>query len=115
MRKNSKTKSRRRPNIHPGEILLEELLVPMKLTPYALALAQACGVPRRRIERLAHYFGTLADSEWGCRRRTVGRVSRRRNAPTDESGGLRCANLPLRAFPLILPFDYRITVLDAVG
>ena len=38
------------PPIHPGEVLREEFLVPMKLTPYAVA--QACGVPRTRIERL---------------------------------------------------------------
>ena len=37
--------------IHPGEILREEFLLPMELTPYAVA--QACGVPRTRIERLA--------------------------------------------------------------
>src|SRR5947209_12590919 len=48
----SRNKSRRRlPNIHPGEVLREEFLAPMKLSPYALA--QACGVPRTRIERLA--------------------------------------------------------------
>jgi addiction module HigA family antidote len=44
-------KSKRLPPIHPGEVLREEFLVPMKLSPYALA--QACGVPRTRIERLA--------------------------------------------------------------
>jgi addiction module HigA family antidote len=71
----SRNKSRRRlPNIHPGEVLREELLVPMKLSPYALA--QACGVPRTRIERLAReetpvtadtalrlarYFGSTAE------------------------------------------------------
>jgi addiction module HigA family antidote len=32
-------------------VLREEFLLPMKLTPYAVA--QACGVPRTRIERLA--------------------------------------------------------------
>ena len=37
--------------IHPGEILREDFLTPMKLTPYAVA--RACGVPRTRIERLA--------------------------------------------------------------
>jgi addiction module HigA family antidote len=37
--------------VHPGEILREEFLLPMELTPYAVA--QACGVPRTRIERLA--------------------------------------------------------------
>jgi antitoxin HigA-1 len=39
------------PPIHPGEVLREEFLAPMKLTPYAVA--RACGVPRTRIERLA--------------------------------------------------------------
>ena len=43
--------AKRLPPIHPGEILREEFLVPLSLTPYALA--QACGVPRTRIERLA--------------------------------------------------------------
>ena len=37
--------------VHPGEILREESLVPLNLTPYALA--KAVGVPRTRIERLA--------------------------------------------------------------
>jgi antitoxin HigA-1 len=37
--------------VHPGEVLREELLKPMKLTAYAVA--HACGVPRTRIERLA--------------------------------------------------------------
>ena len=65
--------SKRLPPIHPGEVLREEFLVPMQLSPYALA--QACGVPRTRIERLtreetpvsadtalrlARYFGTTA-------------------------------------------------------
>ncbi|WP_022723912.1 HigA family addiction module antitoxin [Rhodopseudomonas sp. B29] len=39
------------PPVHPGEILREEFLIPMELTPYAVA--SACGVPRTRIERLA--------------------------------------------------------------
>lgn len=62
------------PPIHPGEILREEFLVPMGLTPYALA--KALGVPRTRIERvvreeqpitsdtalrLARYFGTSVE------------------------------------------------------
>jgi len=66
--------ARRLPPIHPGEVLREEFLVPLKLTPYAIA--QACGVPRTRIERLAReetpvtadtalrlarYFGTTAE------------------------------------------------------
>ena len=39
------------PPIHPGEILREEFLVPLKLTPYAVAAA--LHVPRTRIERIA--------------------------------------------------------------
>jgi antitoxin HigA-1 len=57
--------------VHPGEVLREDFLIPMKLS--ALAVARACGVPRTRIERisreqtpvtadtalrLARYFGT---------------------------------------------------------
>jgi addiction module HigA family antidote len=37
--------------VHPGEVLREEFLKPLKLTPYAVAAA--LGVPRTRIERLA--------------------------------------------------------------
>jgi addiction module HigA family antidote len=59
--------------VHPGEILREEFLRPMDLSPYAVA--RAIGVPRTRIERLAReetpitadtalrlakYFGTTA-------------------------------------------------------
>ena len=61
------------PPVHPGEVLREEFLRPMQLTPYAVA--KAIGVPRTRIERLARedtpltadtalrlsrYFGTSA-------------------------------------------------------
>jgi antitoxin HigA-1 len=61
------------PPVHPGEVLREEFLGPMRLTPYAIA--KAIGVPRTRIERLApeetpitadtalrlsRYFGTTA-------------------------------------------------------
>jgi addiction module HigA family antidote len=66
-------KSKQLPPVHPGEVLREDFLKPMRLTPYAVA--QACGVPRTRIERLtreatpvtadtalrlARYFGTTA-------------------------------------------------------
>jgi antitoxin HigA-1 len=37
--------------VHPGEILRDEFLAPMKLTPYSVAAK--LGVPRTRIERLA--------------------------------------------------------------
>ena len=39
------------PPLHPGEVLREEFLVPLKMS--AGALAKACGVPRTRIERIA--------------------------------------------------------------
>ena len=62
---------RKLPNIHLGEVLLEEFLTPMSISQNALA--RAIGVPPRRINeivlgkraitadtalRLAHYFGT---------------------------------------------------------
>ncbi len=39
------------PAVHPGEVLREEFLAPLGLTPYAVA--RNCHVPRTRIERLA--------------------------------------------------------------
>ena len=60
--------------VHPGEILREEFLLPMAMSPYALA--KALHVPRTRIERLvreetpvtpdtalrlARYLGTTAE------------------------------------------------------
>jgi antitoxin HigA-1 len=36
--------------VHPGEILREEFLAPLGMSAYALA--EACHVPRTRIERL---------------------------------------------------------------
>jgi addiction module HigA family antidote len=38
------------PPVHPGEVLREEFLVPMKLSAYLVA--KVCDVPRTRIERL---------------------------------------------------------------
>ena len=49
------------PPLHPGEVLREEFLVPLKMS--AGALAKACGVPRTRIERLAaEHIGITADT-----------------------------------------------------
>jgi addiction module HigA family antidote len=60
--------------VHPGEILREEFLLPLDLSPYTLA--KSLHVPRTRIERLvreetsvtpdtalrlARYFGTTAE------------------------------------------------------
>ena len=49
------------PPLHPGEVLREEFLVPLKMSPGALA--KTCGVPRTRIERLAgEKIGVTADT-----------------------------------------------------
>jgi addiction module HigA family antidote len=49
------------PPLHPGEVLREEFLVPLKLTPYAVS--KACGVPRTRIERIVREeLGITADT-----------------------------------------------------
>jgi addiction module HigA family antidote len=44
--------SKKLPAVHPGEVLREEFLVPMKLSPYAVA--RVVDVPRTRIERLVN-------------------------------------------------------------
>jgi antitoxin HigA-1 len=43
-------KTKTLPNIHPGEILLEEFLLPMNVSPNASA--RATGVPPRRINEI---------------------------------------------------------------
>ena len=49
------------PPMHPGEMLREEFLEPMGLTPYRVA--KACGVPRTRIERIVREeLGISADT-----------------------------------------------------
>src|SRR5436190_20102877 len=68
-----KIMGKRLPPVHPGEVLRQDFLIPMKLSAYAVA--KAVGVPRTRIERLvreetpvtadtalrlARYFGTTA-------------------------------------------------------
>jgi antitoxin HigA-1 len=93
------------PPVHPGEVLREEFLRPMSLSPYMVA--RALGVPRTRIERLANeqtsvtadtalrlarYFGTTpafwmgmqaqydlerAEDELGAR---LGKIARAREA-----------------------------------
>ena len=47
--------------MHPGEVLREEFLVPLKMS--AGALAKACGLPRTRVERIAsEQTGITADT-----------------------------------------------------
>ena len=79
--------NRMRP-IHPGEILREEFLVPLEMTPHALAVA--LHVPASRINdivlsrralsadtaaRLGRYFGTSAEFwlnlQTACELRTI--------------------------------------------
>ena len=49
------------PPMHPGEMLREEFLKPLGLSPYRVAMA--CGVPRTRIERIAREeLGITADT-----------------------------------------------------
>jgi addiction module HigA family antidote len=53
--------TRKLPPLHPGEILREEFLIPLRMS--AGALAKVCGVPRTRIERLANEeTGITADT-----------------------------------------------------
>ncbi len=40
------------PPIHPGEVLVEEYLSPLALSPHRLAMA--IGVPQRRINKIVH-------------------------------------------------------------
>ena len=56
-----RSRSKRLPPLHPGEFLREEFLLPLDLSPGALA--KACGVPRTRIERLSNEeTGVTADT-----------------------------------------------------
>jgi antitoxin HigA-1 len=76
------SKKRQLPPIHPGEILREEFLAPLGMSPYGLAAELR--VPRTRIERLAReetavtpdtalrlarYFGTTPEFWLGIQSR----------------------------------------------
>ena len=57
----AKNAPKKLPPLHPGEILREEFLVPLCLSPGALA--KAMGVPRTRVERIAaETTGVTADT-----------------------------------------------------
>lgn len=52
---------KKHPPMHPGEVLREEFLIPLGMSPGALA--KVCGVPRTRIERIAtEETGVTADT-----------------------------------------------------
>jgi addiction module HigA family antidote len=56
-----RSKAKRAPPMHPGEVLREEFLVPLGLS--AGALAKAMAVPRTRVERIAaESIGITADT-----------------------------------------------------
>jgi len=56
-----KNRIKKLPPLHPGEVLREEFLVPLALSPGALA--KAMGVPRTRVERIAaETSGITADT-----------------------------------------------------
>jgi hypothetical protein len=48
--RSAQSMAKKLPPVHPGEVLREEFLIPMKLSAYSVA--KACGVPHTRIERL---------------------------------------------------------------
>ena len=83
-------KTNKLPPIHPGEILREEFMKPLRLSQNALA--RALGVPPRRINeivqenrgitadtalRLAYYFGTTAEMWTGLQADYDLRLARR--------------------------------------
>ena len=70
--------------IHPGEILREEVLAPLDMTPYALA--KACHVPRTRFERLG---GVDHDQLAPCSSYEVRRKSLARPASLKDRLGVR--------------------------
>ena len=50
-------------NIHPGEILLEEFLIPLKVTAYRLS--KEVGIPQTRVsEIIKGNRGISADTAW---------------------------------------------------
>jgi antitoxin HigA-1 len=84
--------------VHPGEILREEFLAPLGMTPYALAAA--CRVPRTRFERLANerakvspdtalrlarYFGTTPEFWLAIQAHYDVETARRMNAKDIEA------------------------------
>ncbi len=57
----AKKPGKKLPPLHPGEVLREEFLVPLGLSPGALA--KAMGAPRTRVERIAaESSGITADT-----------------------------------------------------
>ena len=105
------------PPLHPGEVLREEFLVPLELSPGAL---EAMGVPRTRIERIAAEFdgitadtalrlgkalGTSAQLGSTCKTTTTCKWPSKRSASSLlKSGGL-LAGLPLNSDPITVELN----------
>jgi addiction module HigA family antidote len=76
-----KTMAKTLPPMHPGEVLREEFLVPMNLSPYALA--KICDVPRTRIEgSRGRKSALLPTPRSGSQRLSVRRPDSRLNLQT---------------------------------
>jgi addiction module HigA family antidote len=45
------------PNIHPGEVLMEEFLIPMEITSYRLA--KEIGIPQTRVSEITKGRGRI--------------------------------------------------------
>jgi addiction module HigA family antidote len=83
--------ARKLPPVHPGEILREEFLVSLKLTPYAVAAA--LNVPRTRIERIAREEKPVT-ADTALR---LGKFFRTGCVLDEHSGALRSRNSRRRA------------------
>jgi addiction module HigA family antidote len=104
------------PAIHPGEVLREDFLVPLRLSP--LAIARIVGVPRTRIEqlvkeqtaitadtalRLAKVFGTTPAFWMGLQAQHRARRRRSRHRAQEDCASrsryncLRGARVTIRA------------------
>jgi antitoxin HigA-1 len=78
--------------MHPGEVLREEFLLPLKLS--AGALARNMDVPRTRIERIAEKkTGITADTALRLRKALGTRPSCGFNLQTDYDLEMACARL----------------------
>lgn len=88
------------PPMHPGEMLREEFLKPLGLSPGRVA--RACGIPRTRIERiaaekvgitgdsalrLARFFGTSPEFWMNLQSRYE--IETARNSAADEIAAIR--------------------------
>jgi addiction module HigA family antidote len=98
-------------NIHPGEILVEEFLSPLNITPYRLA--KNIGVPQTRISeickgrrsisadtalRLAKYFGTTAKFWLGLQQDyDLEEESRKHKKHLEQIQPLRATGLAVRS------------------